>query len=443
MISNEAEIARTSRHEDLCQAISAGIVAAQPQTVLAESLALEDGVLTVAERSYRLEEYDDVVVLGGGNAAGAVATALEELLGEQIDGGLVVTDDPAPTERIEVVEGTHPLPSQANVDGTRRLLDRAGELQADDLVLTVISGGGSALMCAPTAGVSLSDYRELTTGLLESGASIDEINAVRKHLSALKGGQLARELAPATTVGLVFSDVVGNRLDVIASGPISPDETTYGDAVAVLDRYSLDPPESIVKVLEEGSAGERPETPGTEDAAFNAVQTFVLADNRTALEASAAQLAGSGYRPVILSAEVTGEANDVGQVHGAIARECAKRASPFEPPVALLSGGETTVTVSGDGTGGPNQEFALATALELLGTDAIVGAVDTDGIDGPTDAAGALLDEDSLGEPGKAQSALDANDVFPYLAECEALIRTGRTGTNVNDLRIVLVGIPE
>lgn len=443
MISNEAEIARTSRHQDLCQAIRAGIVAAQPETVLAESLTLEDGVLTVAERSYRLEEYDEVVVLGGGNAAGAVATALETLLGEQIDGGLVVTDDPAPTERIEVVEGTHPLPSQTNVDGTRRLLDRAGELQADDLVLTVISGGGSALMCAPTTGVSLSDYRELTTSLLESGASIDEINAVRKHLSALKGGQLARELAPATTVGLVFSDVVGNRLDVIASGPISPDETTYGDAVAVLDRHSLDPPESIDEVLEEGSAGERPETPGTEDSAFDTVQTFILADNRTALEASAAKLAGAGYRPVILSAEVTGEANDVGQVHGAIARECAERASPFEPPVALLSGGETTVTVSGDGTGGPNQEFALATALELLGTDAIVGAVDTDGIDGPTDAAGALLDGESLGEPRKAGSALDTNDVFPYLAECEGLIRTGQTGTNVNDLRIILVGIPE
>jgi hydroxypyruvate reductase len=443
MITNSAALARTARHDHACEALTAGVEAAQPRTVLEDSLSLSDGVLTIDDTEYDLDRYREVVVLGGGNAAGTVAAALEKQFGDRIDGGIVVTDDPRETERIEVAEGTHPLPSEANVAGTRDLLDRAEAAGADSLVLGVVTGGGSALMCAPVEGVSLSEYRELTTALLESGASIDEINAVRKHISALKGGQLARALAPATTVGLVFSDVVGNRLDVIASGPVSPDGSTYEDALSVLDRYDLDPPTGVERVLSAGADGARQETPSEGDSAFDCVSIHVLADNRTALDAAASALEDRGYAPVVLSAEIEGEAGDVGRIHGAVLREWLRGDGPVDPPFALLSGGEATVTVSGSGTGGPNQEFALACGLDALGTDALVAAVDTDGIDGPTDAAGALLSGADLDDPTAASAALDGHDVYPYLDERGLLVRTGQTGTNVNDLRLVLAGNPE
>ena len=442
MITNRATLARTARHDHACEALTAGVAAAQPRTVLDDSLSLSDGVLTVGETEYDLDRYREVVVLGGGNAAGAVATALEDRLGDRIAGGLVVTDDPRETERIDVAEGTHPLPSEANVEGTRELLDRAAAVGEGSLVLGVVTGGGSALMCAPAEGVSLDEYRALTTALLESGASIDEINAVRKHVSALKGGQLARALAPATTVGLVFSDVVGNRLDVIASGPVSPDASTYEDARSVLDRYDLDAPAGVERVLSSGAEGTRQETPAEGDPAFERVSVHVLADNRTAIDAAASVLDGHGYTPVVLAAELEGEAESVGLTHGAIVREWLRGNGPVDPPLAVLSGGEATVTVTGAGTGGPNQEFALACGLDLLGTDALVAAVDTDGIDGPTDAAGALLSGADLDDPEAAAAALDGHDVYPYLDEHGLLVRTGQTGTNVNDLRLVLVGDP-
>ncbi|MFW5974153.1 MAG: glycerate kinase type-2 family protein [Natrialbaceae archaeon] len=443
MITNRDELARTARHDHACEAIRAGIEAAHPRTVLKNALSVSDGVLTIDGTEYDLDRYREVAVLGGGNAAGTVAVALEELLGDRIAGGLVVTDDPRPTDRIEVAEGTHPLPSEVNVEGTRELLERAVETGEETLVLGVVTGGGSALMCAPVEELSLAEYRELTTALLESGASIDEINAVRKHVSALKGGQLARALAPATTVGLVFSDVVGNRLDVITSGPLSPDGSTYDDALAMLDRYDIDPPAGVEGVLSAGADSTRQETPGEGDSAFEGVSIHVLADNRTAIDAAGSVLEECGYTPVVLSAEMEGEAGALGRTHGAIVREWLRGDGPIDPPLAVLSGGEATVTVTGDGAGGPNQEFALACGLDVRGTDALVAAVDTDGIDGPTDAAGALVSDDDLADPESAASALEGHDVYPYLDQHGLLVRTGQTGTNVNDLRLVLAGNPE
>lgn len=438
MISNAGDRG-PSRHSDACRAIVAGIRAAHPRRVIDESVAVDDGVLRIGETEYRLDQYEELIALGGGNAAGTAANALESLLGDRLDGGVVVTDDPAETDTVDTVEGTHPLPSEANVDGTERVLDRARAADAGTLALVVVTGGGSALLAGPTEGVDLAAYRELTEGLITCGATIEEINAVRKHLSAIKGGRLAAELAPATTVGLLFSDVVDNREDVIASGPISPDETTYRDALDVIERYDLTPPTQIEQALAAGERGEREETPGPDNAAFDRTETHVLADNRTALDAAAASLRETGYRTVILATGVEGEAQEVGKVHAAIANQCASSGEPFDPPVALLSGGETTVTVDGDGTGGPNQECALAGTLAL--DSGVVAAVDTDGIDGPTDAAGAVLDPTMIDER-EARTALDTNDVYPYLAACEALVETGQTGTNVNDLRVVLVGEP-
>ena len=289
-------------------------------------------------------------------------------------------------------------------------------------------------------GLDLVEYRTLTDRLIDSGATIDEINAVRKHVSRIKGGQLARALAPARTAGIVFSDVVGNRLDVIASGPIAPDESTYQDAVDVLDRYDIRTPDRVEERLAAGVRGERQETPGPGDAVFDRVTHHIVADNRTALDAAAGTLREEGYETAVLSDRIEGEASDVGGVHAQIALASAETGEPFDSPVAVLSGGEATVTVTGEGTGGPNQEFALRAGIDIAGSDVLAAAVDTDGIDGATDVAGAVVDGTTVTDSRRAEQALADNDAFGYLDEQHALLRSGPTGTNVNDLRLLLVG---
>lgn len=443
MIRNKSHLSRSEKHERVLDALEAGIDAAHPRSVIEGTVAVEGEVLHVADDEYDLRGYANVYVIGGGNAGGRVAAALERLLGDRITNGVVVTDDPAETDRIETVEGTHPLPSRENVRGTRKLLELADSAGEEDLVLVTISGGGSALMCVPDEALSLEDYRDLTDQLLRSGATIDEINALRKHLSSFKGGQLARRIAPATAVGLIFSDVVGNRLDVIASGPTAPDTSTYEDCRAVAERYDLTLPPSVDRLIETGTSGERQETPGSTDTVFDTVTNYVLADGRTALTAAAGSLRENGFDAVVLSAQIEGEASDVGDIHVSIGEECLTHGGPFEPPVALLSGGETTVTVRGRGQGGPNQEFALSAAL-AIDEGLVVAAVDTDGIDGNSDVAGALVDESTVtaGERNDAHAALRSNDAYAYLDAHDGLIRTGATGTNVNDLRVVLVEEP-
>lgn len=440
MIDNEDDLTTSPRHGIALDAVRAGIRAAHPRRIVPERLSTADGLLSVDRANYDLSSYERIVVLGGGNGAGQVAAALEALLGDNIDEGIVVTDDPAETSTIEVREGTHPLPSTENRTATDDLLRLAGGLGENDLAIVVITGGGSALLCRPDPAVTLAAYRDLTESLVDSGATIDEINAVRKHLSAIKGGRLAVTLAPATVCTLVISDVVANRLDVVASGPTAPDPTTYAEALDVLERYEITAPESVRTLLQRGADGESAETPTESDPVFDAVHTHVLADNRTALDAAATVCADSGYDPLILSSRVEGEAREVGRVHAGIADEIMASETPLESPAAVLSGGEATVTVTGSGTGGPNQEFALATALGVASDDVLVTAIDTDGIDGATDAAGAVLDRGVVEDPGVARTALANNDVYPYLDERDCLLRTGHTGTNVNDLRLLLVG---
>jgi hydroxypyruvate reductase len=421
-------------------AVEAGIEAARPETVLETAVELDNHDLRIDGERYDLSAYDEVLVLGGGNAAGEIATHLSDLLGSSLSGGVVVTDDPAPAGPMEIVDGTHPVPSDANVEGTRRLLARARESDENTLVLVAVTGGGSALLSAPVEEIPLPDLQALTEELLRSGAPIDRINAVRKHVSALKGGRLARELAPATTVGLVFSDVTSGDPSVVASGPLSPDPTTYEDARAVVSEYEIDAPASVTRHLRRGVAGEIPETPGPDDPAFETVSVHVVADNFTALAAAREVCVAAGYDPVILSSSVRGEAREAAKTQVAIAEEIERSGNPVEPPAAVLSGGETTVTIRrGDpGTGGPNQEFAMSAALEL-GEGPVLCAVDTDGIDGPTDAAGAVVDGDTVEDIQHARPLLAEHDVYDYLADRGALVRTGQTGTNVNDLRVLLV----
>ena len=463
------ELAQTPEHTVALDCLEAGIEATLPERLIPDAVSIDNrtGRLRVTDvdgavGEYSLHDYDRVFLVGAGKAAAETADALIDVLADvrAIDAGVVVTDDPteSPTS-VEVLPGDHPLPSERGVESARHVLDLAERAGPNDLVLTVITGGGSALLAAPVDPISIDDLRAVTTELLACGASIDEINAVRKHCSAVKGGRLARAASPATVLTLTISDVIGDPLDTIASGPTVPDSSTYADALAVLDQYDLDVPEAVRDHLRAGVSGDRDETPVTDDPAFDRTEAFIVGNGRTALDAAASAAADRGYESVVLAAGIRGDSREAATTHAAIAEECAIRGSPATPPAVLLSGGETTVTLGDDpGVGGPNAEFAVSAALALaegpLGTDGdrddttdasdsiVVASADTDGIDGPTDAAGGVTDATTF-SPDTARDALDSHDVYSVLDDADALLRTGPTGTNVNDLRVLVVGEDE
>ncbi|QZX99183.1 glycerate kinase type-2 family protein [Halobaculum rubrum] len=438
--------------------LRAGIEASLPATVVAEAVSIEESVLAVGDDTYDLDAYGRIVVVGGGKAADGAASALESILGDQIAAGVIVVDsaddsdggDDAGESRIERVVGGHPVPTSAGVHGTTRAVDLARAADEETLVLALVTGGASALFAAPVDSVGLPALRETTDALLSAGADIEEINAVRKHLSRVKGGRLAAAAAPATVVGIALSDVVGDDLSVIGSGPTAPDDSTYETGLDVLDRYGIDAPPAVREHLQRGAEGAEPETPTADATVFDRVDTHVLANAATALEAAAAAAADQGYDPIVLSSRIRGEARAAGVTHAAVAEEIADSGNPIEPPAVVLSGGETTVSVQGDGTGGPNLECALAAGIEFALPESPVAdrpvaflAADTDGRDGSTDAAGALVTAQTVGnaaDAAAARAALDDNDALSALRDRDALIRTGATGTNVNDLRVVVVG---
>ncbi|WP_136689071.1 glycerate kinase type-2 family protein [Halorhabdus amylolytica] len=437
MIADRDRLAATPVHDVALSCIEAGIEASTPEYVLRESLSVERDVLTVAGSEYDLAAYDSVVVLGGGKAADVVARELEAHLGEYVDRGLVVSTSPVDTDTVETVEGSHPIPDADSLEGARRVFQRAEDLGEGTLVLAPITGGGSALLALPAGDITLVDLQATTEELVESGASITEINAVRKHCSAIKGGGLARAATPATVVSLLFSDVVGDDPGVIASGPTAPDETTYEDALEILDRYDVGVPSAVREHLEAGAAGEREETPA-DPAVLGHVDNHVLAGAWTALSAARDAASEAGYEPLVVSSRVRGEATEAALSQLAIAEECAATGTPVEPPAVLLSGGETTVTVMGNGDGGPNLEFALRVAVEQP-EGIVCASVDTDGEDGGTEVAGAIVDGETLSNPQRGRAALLENDALPALEESDTVIETGPTGTNVNDLRIFVI----
>lgn len=415
--------------------IESGIAAASPERAVRDQLQLadsEDGdQLIVGEsESIAVSDFDRIVVAGGGKASVAVARGLETLLGDRIDEGVVVTDtETDELTHIETVVGDHPVPSERSIDGTdrvRSLLDAATERT---LVLAPVTGGGSALLVGPVDGVSLDDLQATTTALLESGASIDEINAVRKRLSDVKGGGLAQLAAPATVCSLLVSDVVGDDPATIASGPFtSQTQTTNADARSVLERYDIDAPSSVQTQLERETT--------TKDE-FTHVQSVLLVSNRTAIDAAAQTARENGYCPLVLSTSMRGEAREIALSHVACVEESRSNGDPIEPPAVLLSGGEATVTVTGDGTGGPNIEFALAAAIDLP-EGVTLASVDTDGRDGSTDAAGAVVNTETIDDRTMAQDALADNDAYSYLDARDALVFLDST-TNVNDLRVFVI----
>lgn len=428
--------------------LAAGLDAVEPGAAVRRALRRDGDRLHIEGRSYDLRRFRRVWVVGAGKASAPMAAAVEDVLGDRVTGGHVTVKYgyTAPTGRVALHEAGHPVPDEAGVAGSREivaLLHQAGE---HDLVIAVISGGGSALMTLPVEGVSLADMQALTEALLRSGAPITALNTVRKHLSQVKGGQLARWTYPATLITLIVSDVVGSPLDVIASGPTVPDPTTAADARAVLKRYGVwdSAPESIRRHLDMAAAGQKPDTPKPGDPVFERVQNVIVADNSRAAEAAAARAQALGLNVLIATTYLEGEAREVARVLAGIGREIATYGRPVGRPACVLFGGETTVTVRGTGRGGRNQELALAAALALAGTsDILLASLATDGTDGPTDAAGGLVDGGTVARAEglglSAQAALDNNDAYTLLTATGDLLVTGPTNTNVNDLIALFV----
>ncbi len=434
----------------------AGVAAADPAEATRAALRLEGDTLVVGRAEAEVCRVDlsarrRVVLIGAGKASAPMARAVESLLGDRLDEGLIVVkyDHGEPLDVTRVVEAAHPVPDKAGQEGAEAIISLVEACGEEDLILCCLSGGGSALLPAPAPGLALTDKQTLTQRLLECGATIEEINALRKHCSSIKGGHLARRAAPATVVSLMLSDVIGDRLDTIASGPLAPDETTFAECQAILERYRLSEriPPAVLIHLKRGLDGEVPETPKADDPCFARVHHCVVADNRTALEAAARRAEALGYRPCILTASLQGEAREVAKELVAVALEAQRSGQPAPAPACLLAGGEPTVTLRGEGTGGRCQELALAGAIAMAGCDDLVLlAAGTDGTDGPTDAAGALADGATVAQGSKAgldaSRHLDDNDAYPFFEALGDLIVTGPTRTNVMDLFCVLVGAP-
>lgn len=428
--------------------LSTALNAADPRTAVLKFLSLVDGRLRVRSLEFNLSSFSRVFVLGAGKASGAMAEAVEQILDDSISAGIVNvlhgTKSMFNTKRIRLHEAGHPIPSEDGVEGARRIYEMAAAAQKDDLIIFLISGGGSALLPLPARGIRLEDKVSTTDLLLKSGARIDEINTVRKHLSAIKGGRLAEAAYPATMLSFIVSDVVGDPLEFIASGPTVPDSTTYRDAMEVLKRHSLweRVPPPVREVLTEGERGMREETPKSGAPCFSTIHNFVIANNRMVIESVLATAKFLRLESSIISTSLEGEARDVGAWFGTIVEEACRE--PIAKPRVLVAGGETTVTVKGRGVGGRNQEMCLSAIPKISGRDGIcIASIGTDGLDGRTEVAGALVDGHSLEralsmglDPGKY---LQENDSYNFFRKLEDTIITGPTGTNVNDLSVIVV----
>ena len=433
---------------DALNIFRAALQAADPGQCISRSLALEDGNLRVLDACYPLAQLSKIIVVGAGKATPAMAAAVEKILGDHITAGAINTkyDHGLPLRRITTTECGHPLPDEAGVAGTESMLSLLHDLDENALVICLFSGGGSALMPAPAAGISLAEKQETTQLLLACGATINEINAIRKHLSRVKGGYLARQAFPARVVSLSLSDVIGDPLDTIASGPTFPDSTSFPDCLELVEHYQLGQqlPAAVYQHLQDGAQGRVSETPKQDDSCFARVENQVIGNNALAIDAAQKAARDIGYRTLVLTSRIKGEAREVASVHAAIAQEIRTSGQPIPPPACIISGGEPTVTLRGQGKGGRNQELALAAALDLAGWGGItLLSGGTDGTDGPTDAAGAIADGNTV-ERGRqnglsALEHLEQNNSYPFFKALGDLIITGPTNTNVMDLHIILV----
>jgi glycerate 2-kinase len=430
--------------------LSTALQAADPEEAVRRHVKVRGHVLSIGpDVDVDLSQFDRIFVVGAGKGSAPMAKAVEDLFGERIDAGVVCVKYGygTPLKRVRIMEAGHPLPDEAGEEAGRtilRILESAG---ARDLVVACISGGASALLPVAADGITLEDKQRLTQRLLACGADIHEINAVRKHLSAAKGGRLMQRAYPASVINLMLSDVVGDDPDVIGSGPFYPDASTFVTAVDVLKRYDLEReiPDNVAWRLSQGTQGRIPDTPKKNDPIFDRAWNAIIGSNLHCLQSARSKAQDLGYRSLILSSRIQGEARDAAGFHAALAHEVRDSGNPVDSPACLLSGGETTVVVKGPGLGGRNQHFALSLIREASKiSQCLFLSAGTDGTDGPTDAAGAMVDTDSLGralgmglDPDKF---LDENDSYHFFQKLGDLVITGPTRTNVMDVRIVLVG---
>jgi glycerate 2-kinase len=443
-----------NNNSELVDIFNAALAAVDPCQAVLNSVRLERNCLHVGGAEYALEKYQRIVVVGAGKAAARMAMAIEKLLGAGISGGLIIVKDghKAPLGIIRQLESAHPVPSQSGVDGTRKILEMAQLADEQTLFVCLISGGASALLVAPAADVTLADKQEVTSLLLNAGANIEELNAVRKHLSAVKGGRLAQAAFPAQVVTLILSDVIGDRFDVIASGPTAADVSTFADAWAVVEKYRLQQkiPSRVARHLQQGMAGKLGETVKQGDACLLKVHNVVVGGLGLALEAAKQKAQQLGIHAEIISAELQGEARAVAHTLAQAARAALGKMQAHERR-CLLSGGETTVTVRGAGLGGRNQELALAYSIESEGLQGVsLLSAGTDGSDGPNDAAGAVVDGNTAALARQLgivpEQYLADNDSYHFFQKFDAgsgehtHLITGPTGTNVMDIQIMLLG---
>ncbi len=420
--------------------MSARLLRKQAREIFQAGLAAANPVQAVVRCLERRDfsRYRNIYVVGAGKAGASMAQAAERVLARKITAGLVNVKDGhlARLRRIELHECGHPVPDERGVEGAARIGELSRAAGAGDLVLCLISGGASALLPAPAEGVTLQEKQQMTRLLLACGADIHELNAVRKHVSWIKGGQLARLAWPAEVESLLLSDVIGDDLDTIGSGPTAPDGSTFQAAAAILEKYGLGGrvSPSIRERLAAGVRGELAETPKEDDPCFERVRNTVVGSNRLALLAAARKARALGYRTSVLSSSIEGETREIARMHAAIARDA-------RPGTCVITGGETTVTLKGSGLGGRNQEFVLAAALDIAGLEErVVLSAGTDGSDGPTLAAGAIADGETLGRNPEAARFLSDNDSYHYFESLGDLIVTGPTNTNVMDIHVILVG---
>ena len=425
----------------------AALAAVDPAAAVRKHVRYNGQQLLIGDQAFPLAQYERVLVVGGGKAAVPMAGAVADVLGERLTAGVIVTKyghgELPPNQvarRISLIHAGHPVPDENSVRGAQAIAELVSGATGHDLVLCLISGGGSALLTYPVPGLSLVELQDLTDALLRSGATINEMNTVRKHWSQIKGGHLAQLAAPATVVTLILSDVVGDPLEVIASGPTVPDPTTVDDARAVLARHGLE----LGKGTSEQAGWSLLETPKPGDTVFERIHHVLIGSNRLAAAAARDTARGLGYNTLLLSTFVEGEAREVAKVAAALAKGIRVHGDPLAPPACLIWGGETTVTIRGQGKGGRNQELALAAALALENWPSIcLMALATDGTDGPTDAGGAIVSGETVRQARELDvdpwAALKANDSYSFFEATGGMIHTGPTGTNVNDLLFLLV----
>jgi glycerate 2-kinase len=434
--------------KDALDIFSCAVKAVDPGSAVKKKCSLDKTLLTLGEHAWDIRQFDNIFVVGAGKAGAPMALALEDMLGENISGGVISVKygHGEILKRLSVIEAGHPLPDENGRMAARGILRVAKSAGEHDLVICLISGGGSALLCLPAPGISLDDKQKTVQALLSCGATIHQINAVRKHISGIKGGRLARAAYPATIVSLILSDVVGDDPEVIASGPTVPDTSTFQTCMEIIDAYRLQSelPRSVLLHLTKGAKGEIPETPGAGEPCFTKTGHILIGSNYQATFEARRRAAELGYHCLILSTMMQGDAAQSAKIHAAVAKEIIKTGNPVPSPACILSGGEATVVIKGEGTGGRNMEFALAFAMEIADCKPVVMlSAGTDGTDGPTDAAGAVVDADTCGKASamglSPAKYLENNDSYHFFKAINDLFITGPTRTNVMDIRIMLV----